>query len=366
MENEAQEAHAARLAETKLALSRLVREGTLPVPGVPVVVAEAMRIAPDPLTTARELEHLITRDQAVAGKLMQIANSAAFKRLRPAASIEEAILRIGQSDLNTTLLSIFLQTRLFESASYQRLFSALWRHSLATASVARRVAQACGQNGDVLFLAGLLHDVGKVALLGNLPPLSAGQSPLPESELEGLIQDIHPLAGGIAAKAWGLAPEIQAAVLHHHRPDEAGEYAPIARAVAVANRLAYRCRIGLDETYLRAARAANTDYRPLYERYVEATKGDWNSDLNASLLVLGVEAIAQIEAKAPAIDQEVQSGFSPRLSTPSRPRAEPLRELRSARRPDAPPITERSVKPWIFALLALGLSGFAALSYFFR
>lgn len=355
MENTASDPVVSRLAEARLVLSRLARDGTLPVPGVPVVIAEAMRLAPDPRTTARELEHLITRDQAVAGKLMQIANSVAFKRLRPAASIEEAILRIGQADLNNTLLSIFLQTRLFESTQYQPLFSALWRHSLATASVARRVAVACGQNGDVLFLAGLLHDVGKVALLGNLPPAAAGEARLSEVELEAMIQDIHPLAGGIAACAWGLAPEIQAAVLHHHRPDEAGDYAPIARAVAVANRLAYRCRIGLDETYLRAANASNTDYRPLYERYAEAQTGDWKDDTNAMLLVLDVTALAAIEEEAATINDEVQSGFSPRLA-PARPRTEPLRELRSARLPSAPPVNESRVNPWLFGVLALGLA----------
>lgn len=324
------------VATLRLDLSRKVRAGDLAVPSVPVVVAEAMRLARQPETTIAELERLIERDASVAGRLLSIANSPLVRGAREVTSIHEAILRLGAEELGHTLFSIFVETRLFQSKVYGPLFATLWRHSYAVACMARRVADLTDLDGDMLFLAGLLHDVGKVALVGNLPGPMQEARLISEEALESVVYDMHALAGGLAARSWNLPDDISRAIIHHHDPAEDGR---VAHAVYVANVLVYRHRLGLDETYLRARDAPNTTYRPLFEEYTWAMSLDPATNAVFTGLGLDESALAALKAEAEAIQAEMQASFSRRIKKGQIKQVQ--RDIQTARR--EPPSSHRGL-----------------------
>jgi len=137
-------------------------------------------------------------------------------------------------------------------AGYQAEPSQLWRHSLASALVARRLAQikACPNPAEV-YTTALLHDVGKLILstflaeeVGAISDLVIEKNWAPaEAEREVLGVD-HAILGGLAARKWHLGENIQSGIFFHHQPQKASPNRLYANLVSLANHLVIRCGMG--------------------------------------------------------------------------------------------------------------------------
>lgn len=347
----------ASVAALRLGMSQWIKDGTFDVPGMPEVIAEAMRLSQDPSTTVHQLQTLIEKDQAIAGRLIQIANSILFRRTRDVASIHEAVVRIGQNELKHTLFELFVETRLFRSKTWPELVKALWRHSLAVAAVGRRLAVYLDIDPDELFLAGLIHDVGKAALLGNLnenPQLAAG---FDASQIEQAMQDIHPLAGGVAARKWAMPDPVIESILRHHQPDKAQHFPKLAKAVYAANRLVYHLDIGF-EGY---PRVASDRWRPLQaERLVIIAQPPLEDPIFRELAITP-EVLEGLRRELPEILSEIGSGFSRPATQEEKNRRRPAgQDVYSARKTEPRPASRTGL--WVG--LALALAAAAALAYF--
>jgi putative nucleotidyltransferase with HDIG domain len=236
------------------------QEAWLPSGPVQSLIAQ-MREVPSPLKAYREIAEemksptcslekiagLVAQDPAVTAKILQLANSAVFGLRRNVIRPAEAIGYIG---LEATR-AVVLLAHTFSSFDHLKLvrFSIddLWRHSVRVGQLSRRVAaleKAGEEVAEQAFVAGLLHDIGKLlfaanqeALFGKVLRLARQQHcNLWEAEAQVLPGVSHAELGATVLGIWGLPKTVTEAVALHHRPwrQRARNFSPVT-AVHVAN-----------------------------------------------------------------------------------------------------------------------------------
>ncbi len=227
----------------------IARVETLPT--LPAVLARILSTAADPGASALDLARHISADPALTATLLRIVNSAFYGFQRKVDKITEAIVILGFIEVRNLALAATAFGSLPETSSaYDR--TQLWRHSIAAAIVADRCAKAAGvANTDACFVAGLLHDIGKV-VFDVLDPENCRRSALyahsrrmriAEAERELLGYD-HTGIGAALGRHWNLPEPIIQAIEHHHAAETCNELSETARVAAVANALTYSAGLG--------------------------------------------------------------------------------------------------------------------------
>lgn len=159
---------------------------------------------------------IVRRDPALAGHLLDAANSALFSGRDRVGSLQQAVCRLGARGLRRLALVVAARTRAFQARRYEAEVRAQFAHCLLTALHAQEVARLRRLSVDDAFLAGLLHDVGKALLLQAIGDLE-DQGARPErAEVDGCVAELHAHAGAVLAQAWGLPERIVHAIEKHH------------------------------------------------------------------------------------------------------------------------------------------------------
>ena len=228
------------------------------IPTFPRVAARLSAVMARPASTMREVADAIQQDPAVTARLLQLVNSAYYRRITGGVAISSvpfAVTRVGLEEIRNivTTLSVF---SLFPGAWADVDRVAFWRHCLETALAARLVrARALGPAAptrdadDEWYAAGLLHDIGIVVLDHYFRPdfvgilSTARRSAVPLHEVEQAMAGIdHAAVGAAVARRWGLPAPIVAALEHHHDPGAApAEHRALCAGVHLAD---YLCRAG--------------------------------------------------------------------------------------------------------------------------
>lgn len=231
------------------------------LPALPGVVSEVLEITADINFDSRKLVAVVALDPGITINVLRRANSAYFGLVQKVATLQQALLRIGVTNLIDIAISSGVVTLLdSDLVGYQAPRGALWRHSLAAALIARGLAQTFKTNNATeLYTAALLHDVGKIILSAFVAEEMAAieemmqrdRWPMIDAERKVLGVD-HAQLGGMAAKRWKLGENIQAAVRYHHRPEDATPNREFANLVSLSNYLANSLGVncGLEEPYL--------------------------------------------------------------------------------------------------------------------
>lgn len=216
------------------------------VPSPPGIYAQILKEMRSPDASVEKIGELIAQDPAVTAKVLQLANSAVFALQLQVVHPTEAVAYIG---LETTRALVVL-AHTFSSFNQLHLvgFSgeSLWRHSVLTGELARRVATLEDSGPELTeqaFAAGLLHDIGKLLFAANLSEpfgqavaLARAQNcRLWEAESR-VFGASHAEMGACVLGIWGLpTPIVEAVALHHHPSQSKGqEFSPLT-AVHVAN-----------------------------------------------------------------------------------------------------------------------------------
>ncbi len=177
-----------------------------------------------------ELSELFSHDPVLAATLFRLANSAFYRGLAPVAGIDAALNRVGAERVCSEVRHYCLTALAAPPAILLPTYlPALAAHSLGCALGARWLAERCGYRllAETAQMAGLLHDLGKYALLGGLERL-VGEEPiaplLGPQLVAGILADRHVAAGARLHTDWGL-PAVFAPVIarHHDSPGEGQE-----------------------------------------------------------------------------------------------------------------------------------------------
>jgi putative nucleotidyltransferase with HDIG domain len=215
------------------------------LPASPAVLPKLARaLANIKNSNVDEMVDIITYDSALTAKLLQIANSPYFGSATPITNVGEAVSHVGYDTIYLLASSISGENCL-QTAPGTGLDSVLlWKHSVTSAFGAQHVAQAAGLDDNIIFTAGLLHDLGKVVFAGAyrrnytqmFDPVIRGAVPLVEWEKSHYGCD-HAEVGAALLERWKLPPPLVAGVRFHHRLSAASEHAPIAACVCLGNAL---------------------------------------------------------------------------------------------------------------------------------
>ncbi len=190
-----------------------LKSGNLDLPLLPVVANQVLMLSSDPNTDATKLSTLIQQDQALAGKILHIANSPAYLPRSPIVSLQQAIAWLGLSMLAGLAFSITVQRGVFTIKGYEKEVRTLWHQALASGLYGKEIARRIRHNVENAFLCGLLHTIGKPLLLHLV--LTSGQTPQvrpPWALIESLIQEWHIPAGAKLAEAWNLPDPVQESI----------------------------------------------------------------------------------------------------------------------------------------------------------
>ncbi len=190
-----------------------------------------------------EIEEVIKYDQAIAARILRLAQSAYFGRRFEINSLRDAILLLGSKRLVQVIVAA-CASRYFERGGAGRDEKELWEHSAATAIMAEILCRRLSNRKILtIYTAALLHDIGKTVLniyakiyLHSTLRQIRGESRLVKVEQRALGID-HQELGGIIGRNWKFPGEITAAIEHHHDPERAGRFYQVASMVYVANEL---------------------------------------------------------------------------------------------------------------------------------
>lgn len=210
-----------------------VISGLVSIPSLPAIYEEAMQELRSAEPSVAKLAIIISRDAAMTAKILQVANSALLGVRCHISNAAQAVTLIGLDMIRALVLSAHIFSQ-FDSPQVEELnIARLWKHSLATACCCRKIAESEREKKGVLddcFTAGLLHDIGKLILIGSLPKKYASvigiaikeKIPLLQAEHE-TFNCTHAEVGGYLIGIWGLPHTIVEAVAWHHSPSLAPE-----------------------------------------------------------------------------------------------------------------------------------------------
>ncbi len=194
------------------------------LPAFPAVALRAINVLSGTDTSLRELCDLIRPDPVFAGEILRIANSPLIAFSREITSVLQASMLLGFRRLRRVVMTVGLRS--YTNKPFTPALHACWRHSVACAMVAERTARWNSIDRDFAYTAGILHDIGRIALATIGPERyadlieRAATSPTYdvlrcERELFGID---HCCAGRLLVTAWKLPEEFIEITSHHHDP----------------------------------------------------------------------------------------------------------------------------------------------------
>lgn len=219
------------------------------LPTLPDSALELQRLVNDEGTSVEALVRVISRDPALAARLLRIANSPVYATGTPVTTVERAILRVGFAEVGYLALGLTIMSAVGgkRPLRYRLQQRALWRHSLAVAAVADHLARRVLGWGGGYYIYGLLHDIGKIALDAHRPnhfikvleSIEKERIPWSQAETKVFMFD-HSFVAQHLLIYWDLPPALVYAVGTHHRPWEGGQIKDKAALVHLADILARR------------------------------------------------------------------------------------------------------------------------------
>lgn len=223
------------------------------------------------------LAEQISRDPALSARMLRLANSSFYGLQSKVGTVSQAIVVLGFNSARALAVAgNVIET--FEDAKAGDIdVGEFWRHSIATALCARGLARHAGLAQDHAFIAGLLHDVGRLVLASGFPVHYARVvdfcaregTTLSEAELRVLGVD-HQSVGQLVSEAWNFPLAIQGAISRHHGP-ACAELANLIRAAnAVVQALDLGC--GVHPGVPRLHEATWTSLHITFEQLQEACR----------------------------------------------------------------------------------------------
>ena len=230
----------------KVATPRAMVENVLQLISLPEIYLRLQNAIDDPMHSREQIADVITYDPALSARVLRIANSSYYSFPREIETVVSAVGIIGELDLRNLVLATTVVGSM-SSLDYRGVdIDAFWLHSLRCALIARLIAKSLsGHNSEILFLAGMLHDLGILVIYQQDPTLAGSiarqmeeKHQLRDQAERELLGFDHAEVGALLIEAWGLSDELVELTRCHHQYQLAQDSKPAALILAFANLLA--------------------------------------------------------------------------------------------------------------------------------
>jgi HD-like signal output (HDOD) protein len=216
------------------------------LPPLPTLVSQILQILSKPETPLEEIEAIISKDQALVAKLIQVGNSALYGGLQKVSTLRQVLTRLGLKTIRNLVVTASTRGFFMHNRKGMRLWGQfLWQHAVESALAARRIAESIKYpEPEEAFIGGLVHDIGKLVILMlfaesyreilKLKKVHQMASIPAETQVLGCN---HEQVGRLLLDRWNMPDSAKACAEYHHRYQECGTHGDLVAIVACADHL---------------------------------------------------------------------------------------------------------------------------------
>lgn len=217
------------------------------LPPLPITVANVLAVTNNPESSANDLVKAILPDQTMCVTVLKIANSALYGRPKKVDSLETAVAFLGFNEVqNIVLAKAAVQAFHPIFKNHEHDLSTFWDHSFTCGLAARIIGEHLGLTSGQFFAAGLLHDIGKLAMLlafnkryDTAQWLIGITTKEQLADEKALFSTTHDLVGSRLLQHWQFPDNLIIAMRHHHPSGSAGQLQEYPLVIQLADFLAH-------------------------------------------------------------------------------------------------------------------------------
>jgi HD-like signal output (HDOD) protein len=224
------------------------------IPSMSQIVSRVLQILSDPEKSIKDLEAVLSEDQAMVARIIRVSNSALYRSVQEARNLGSALTRLGLKAIRSILLSSATKDLLLSDKNAGGMWSrVLWQHAKECALASRLIAERVGYpDPEEAFVGGMLHDMGKLVILlkqrnlfQQIRKLQSGEN-LSSIDAEKFVLGFsHPEIGGLLMEKWQMPEILKSCVQYHHQPNVAPVDDQLSKIIAYGNCLSNL--LGLNE-----------------------------------------------------------------------------------------------------------------------
>lgn len=237
--------------KSQISLQSLINE-RMKLPSLPDIYNKTMASIYNADVPIADIAQIISKDTTLSAKVLQLVNSSFYGLLKPVETLPHALALIGTDQLLTIVNGVSVVSVFKDLSSSMLNMRQFWEHSVACGIVCRQLASYMDGivNSERYFVAGLLHDIGRLVMIqaiaddmaGSMAKARVKRCPLVWTEKETLGFD-HAQAGAYLSKTWNLPVTLEQMIRYHHEPLSVHQNNDPA-VVAVADFLVTALQIG--------------------------------------------------------------------------------------------------------------------------
>ncbi len=211
------------------------------LPPLPANVLKALEMTMDPEVSVRDLQSVISQDQALSATILRVVNSAMYSLRRAVSTVSHAVAVLGIETVKSIIMAASVEGvfSMAKDLGTKLMSDHSWGTALASRIIARRIGYAVPEEA---LVCGLMHDIGKPVLLQNfqnryleiIGEVYKGNLCFHQMELEAFGFS-HAHVGALLANRWNFPPQLSEAVGFHHNPLSAPVHLQLACIVNLAN-----------------------------------------------------------------------------------------------------------------------------------
>lgn len=246
-------------------------------PALPATVNNVLTVTGDPESSADDLMQAILPDQSMCATILKIANSAFFGIPRKVSTIEQAVVILGFEEIKNIVLGKAVFNS-FQHLNHSReAIDLFWEHSFTCGLAAKTIGENIGQSASELFIAGLIHDIGKLAFVMAFPESYNLFNELSEPDhYRNIILEkeqfstSHDEIGMRILKQWLFPEKLIMATGYHHRPEESPEYRSYPVIIQMADLLSL--------IYCNPDRLNSSDVTAIFNDFLPEARRLWHDN----------------------------------------------------------------------------------------
>ena len=217
-------------------LRNKLSSSSIELPLLPEVAQKVIAMTSDENCNAAQLSNIIHQDQALAGNVLRITNSASYAGNCKIVSLQQAVSRLGLNLLREITLAASVQNSVFNVPGKASIIEHLWAHSLASSAYSKEVAKSRRKNVESAYLCGLLHSIGKPVLLKYLIQTAKEMNiSLKDEEILEILNSEHHTIGTRMAREWELPDQVEMTIKYFEHFDDAENFEDEVMTVCLAH-----------------------------------------------------------------------------------------------------------------------------------